>query len=105
MGIRGLKSFLEKNDFLQPYRLKDTRIVIDGNNICHQLLYSGTARHYGGNYSEVRQKVKSFFEALLSCNIKPYVVFDGAYDDDDKKTTPYYCKLRVPNERKRRKAS
>ncbi|CAC5363090.1 unnamed protein product [Mytilus coruscus] len=46
---------------------------------------NGTARHYGGNYSEVRQKVKSFFEALLSCNIKPYVVFDGAYDDDDKK--------------------
>ncbi|XP_071130267.1 single-strand DNA endonuclease ASTE1-like isoform X1 [Mytilus edulis] len=97
MGIRGLRSFIEKNGSLQPYILKDTRVVIDGNNICHHLLYIGTCRHYGGNYIEIRQNAQSFFQALLKCNIKPYVVFDGGYDDDDKKLQNIItkCELRI----------
>jgi hypothetical protein len=41
MGIRGIRKFMEQNGILQPYALKNTRVIIDGNNICHQLLYSG----------------------------------------------------------------
>ncbi|VDI13162.1 Hypothetical predicted protein [Mytilus galloprovincialis] len=83
---------------LQP-KIHDehTRVVIDGNNICHHLLYIGTCQHYGGNYIEIRQNAQSFFQALLKCNIKPYVVFDGGHDDDDKKLQNIItkCELRM----------
>ncbi|VDI70320.1 Hypothetical predicted protein [Mytilus galloprovincialis] len=53
--------------------------------------------HYGGNYIEFRQNAQSFFQALLKCNIKPYVVVDGGHDDDDKKLQNIItkCELRM----------
>lgn len=85
MGIRGLHSFMDKKGILQPYRLKNSKVIIDGNNICHQLLYNGNARHFGGDYTVIKTATEVLFKNLLKCNINPYVVFDGAHDADDKK--------------------
>ena len=85
MGIRGIRKFMEQNGILQPYALKNTRVIIDGNNICHQLLYSGSGRRFGGDYNIIKKDAWKFFNNLLHCNVQPYVVFDGAHDEDDKK--------------------
>lgn len=85
MGIRGIRMFMERNGILQPYTLKNTRVVIDGNNICHQLLYNGNGRRFGGDYNIIKEDAWKFFNNLLRCNVQPYVVFDGAHDEDDKK--------------------
>lgn len=87
MGVRGLTSFIDAHpELLTDFRLHDTKIVIDGNNLYHFLYYYfNVPCEYGGDYDQFARSCDAFFSALQSCNITPYVVFDGAYATDGSK--------------------
>lgn len=87
MGIHGLTTFIQENpDLLQDFQLHDTKVVIDGNNLYHQLFYHyHVNHHYNGDYDQFALKTKQFFHLFKSCNISPIIVFDGGYDTDDRK--------------------
>jgi len=84
MGIRGLTAFIDSHtELLTDFRLHDTRIIIDGNNLYHFLYYHFRVPcEYGGDYSQFAQNCDTFFAALRLCNVTAYVVFDGAYAAD-----------------------
>ena len=48
-------------------------------------LYPAHLGHHGGDYKGYEDNCRLFFTNLMKCNVSPYVVFDGAYDLDDKK--------------------
>ena len=87
MGIRGLTSFIDDHpELLTGFHLHDTQIVIDGNNLYHFLYYYfHIPCEYGGDYDQFARCCTAFFTALDSCNVTPYVVFDGAYAADGSK--------------------
>ncbi|XP_061198279.1 protein asteroid homolog 1-like [Saccostrea echinata] len=87
MGISGLTTFMDDNlHLLKEWRLHDTKVVIDGNNLYHLIFYNNHVDFlHGGDYDQYARKIKEFFTLLQSCNIQPYVVFDGGYEQDDKK--------------------
>lgn len=87
MGIRGLTTFVDAHpELLADFRLHDTRIVIDGNNLYHFLYYYFRIPcEYGGDYNQFAGSCDTFFAALHSCKVTPYVVFDGAYAADGNK--------------------
>uniref|UniRef100_A0A6G1SJY5 Protein asteroid 1 n=1 Tax=Aceria tosichella TaxID=561515 RepID=A0A6G1SJY5_9ACAR len=94
MGVRGLKSFIEKHDGLleDDYHLHDTRIVIDANNlVC--VLYKRSQKHerrdlFGGDMVQYGRYLNLFFSNLRQCKIEPVLVFDGAqtYEENKNKT-------------------
>lgn len=77
-----MTTFIDENQrLLSDFRLHDTRIIIDGNNLYHFLYYYFQVSHnFGGDYDRFAEKSAFFFQTLATCNIQPYVVFDGAYD-------------------------
>lgn len=87
MGILGLTTFINNNPQLtDEFRLCDTKVVIDGNSLYHFLYYKNKLDLlYGGDYDQYALKIREFFSLLHSCNIKPYVVFDGGNEPNDKK--------------------
>ena len=87
MGVGGLTTFVDDNNhLLTDHRLHDTRVVVDGNNLYHFLyFYYGINFKYGGNLNDFAECVFTYFSSLRTCNIEPYVVFDGAYAMDDSK--------------------
>jgi len=87
MGIRGLTTFIDTHpELLTNFRLHDTKIIVDGNNLYHFLYYHFQVPcEYGGDYNHFAKSCETFFAALHSCNIVPYVVFDGAYAADGNK--------------------
>jgi len=87
MGIRGLTSFIDDHpELLTDFHLHSTRIIIDGNNLYHFLYYyHHIPCEYSGDYDQFARCCDAFFTALDSCNITPYVVFDGAYAADGNK--------------------
>lgn len=87
MGISGLTTFMDDNlKLLKEFPLHDTKVVIDGNNLYHLIFYNNHVDFlHGGDYDQYARKIKEFFSLLSSCNIQPYVVFDGGYEQDDKK--------------------
>lgn len=87
MGVLGLTTFIDENQrLLSDLRLHDTPIIIDGNNLYHFLYYYFQVSHnFGGDYDRFAEKTAFFFETLATCNIQPYVVFDGAYDSSGQK--------------------
>ncbi|XP_062842131.1 protein asteroid homolog 1-like [Trichomycterus rosablanca] len=86
MGVRGLKSFIEKNDLLEHRLFRDSKVIIDGANFCHALYHdNGLDQIHGGDYDAFMDVITQFFKNLDQCNIKPYVVFDGGNDSSDKK--------------------
>lgn len=86
MGIRYLGKFMNQNKVLEKICLRDTRLIVDGNNLCHKLMEtSGRGNMYGGNYDLFSTHVEHFFFQLQKCGLSPYIVMDGAYDADDKK--------------------
>lgn len=100
MGIKHLCGYIQRRDVVKKYRLRDTKLVIDGKNLCHELMeksYTGTK--YGGNYDVFSEHVEMFFNLLRNCNIQPYVVMDGAHDSDDKKFDCLLerCEKRISN--------
>ncbi|KAJ3597310.1 hypothetical protein NHX12_000838 [Muraenolepis orangiensis] len=79
MGVKGLYSLLEDNSqIFQDIRFRDSKLVIDGNNLVFALYFkSKLERNHGGQYLAFQTYVQSFFTTLKKCGIKPYVVVDG----------------------------
>nr|XP_008110971.1 PREDICTED: protein asteroid homolog 1 [Anolis carolinensis] len=89
MGIQGFMSYVgEHREFFIDLQLRNTDVVIDGNNLYHRLYFdSNLDIRHGGDYDSFTNVVHQFFEALTTCNIRPYVVLDGGCDASDKKLT------------------
>ena len=78
MGIKGLETLLDSTKYKRAWSedpIKDN-LVIDGNNLCHEL-YSNLDRLNGGEYPEYHKKVLDFFKRLCDKDITLHVVFDG----------------------------
>ncbi|KAJ8675444.1 hypothetical protein QAD02_011230 [Eretmocerus hayati] len=100
MGIAGLASYMDKHssDFMKKYKLHDCPLVIDGNNILHQLFVdSGSDYKCGGNYTKYAQHVSLFLTKLLQCKITPIVIMDGGWEE--KKMCTMYNRLKERIER------
>ncbi|OTF69986.1 XPG and NYN domain containing protein [Euroglyphus maynei] len=84
MGVQGLLTFMNRNDYFEIHKLKDTVLVIDGYNLIYQQFFNNQQRindhMYGGDYDQLARHVQQFFKNLHKCNIHPIVVFDGAID-------------------------
>ena len=87
MGIPGLTSFVDENPWLlQDHQLHNTRLVIDGNNLYHFLYYYFHINHqYGGDYLHFSRNVQYFFTTLRTCQVSPFVIFDGCHDAANRK--------------------
>ena len=96
MGVRGLSTFIDNNQkLLSHHRLRDTKVVIDGNNLYHFLFYHYRVSHqYGGDYDHYARKCKRFFTLLRKCGVEPIIVFDGGYDPDDRKLPTILTRMR-----------
>ena len=83
MGIPLLSSFISNIDGLRKtYKLSNSYLVIDGNNLMHILYQLFNKRNqndfiFGGNYTDYRKFFHKFFDNLKKCNIKPIMIFDG----------------------------
>ena len=87
MGIRGLRKEVKEQDGAWDnfYSLADTRLVMDGDNVLYSLLstsgddYCRTdTRHvYGGQYSDLYDRIVHFFAELRQRRVLPVVVLDG----------------------------
>ena len=54
------------------------KLIVDGNSLCWYLLRSyGIDCSHGGQYSQYKQAVQSFFELLKQEGVTPIVVMDG----------------------------
>lgn len=87
MGILGLTTFINNNpQITEGFSLHSTKVVIDGNSLYH-FLYNKDKLDFlhGGDYDQYADKIREFFSLLQSCNIQPYVVFDGGNEPNDKK--------------------
>uniref|UniRef100_A0A182Q224 XPG N-terminal domain-containing protein n=1 Tax=Anopheles farauti TaxID=69004 RepID=A0A182Q224_9DIPT len=84
MGVHGLTNFIATNAslYLKPHELHDTKLVIDGDNLCVQLFKKSQHRSpsFGGSYDVYYRIVDDFFELLKLANVVPYVLLDGGYE-------------------------
>ncbi|KAE8596906.1 hypothetical protein XENTR_v10016277 [Xenopus tropicalis] len=87
MGIQGLMGYVGSKKYcFHDLQLRNTKIIIDGNNLYHRLYFeSGLDLICGGDYRLFTDAVHKFFESLSVCEIHAYVVFDGGCDISDKK--------------------
>ncbi|XP_029641977.1 protein asteroid homolog 1-like [Octopus sinensis] len=87
MGVTGLASFVKSQQcFDSKYRLHDCKIVIDANNLYHFIYYHHKVPYRcGGDYHLFVAKIKMYFKTFETCNISPYLVFDGGYETDNRK--------------------
>ena len=87
MGVRGLTSYIESIGNLgKQIELLDTKLIIDGDNLCNHLYReNGFDYQCGGQYEEFYSKIVLFFDALDSKGVESFVVLDGAYDKSDKR--------------------
>ncbi|XP_071786162.1 single-strand DNA endonuclease ASTE1-like [Asterias amurensis] len=89
MGVRGLTSLIgEHPSLFCRHQLHDVRLVIDGYALLYFLYQDPPAcddGHHGGRYQHFATKCQSFFRNLAKCNVSTFVLFDGAYEKDDKK--------------------
>lgn len=96
MGIRGLTTYIARHSdqYLEPFDLHDTYLVIDGNSLASQL-YNWHARcncAFGGDYDKYAQCVREFFDNLIKCGVISLVLIDGGYEN--KKVKTVYARLR-----------
>ena len=88
MGVRGLSTYLaQRRDFFDAKELRDTEVIIDGNNLRFQLYRQcrGLNDCFGGDYDKYYNFVRQFFARLKRCGITPVIVMDGAFDKDNRK--------------------
>ncbi|KAM4029216.1 single-strand DNA endonuclease ASTE1 [Anomaloglossus baeobatrachus] len=87
MGIQGFMTFVSSHsNFFHELKLKNTKLIIDGNNLYHKLYFdSGLDLVHGGDYDKFTDVLSKFFQSLSVCRIQAYVVFDGGCDISDKK--------------------
>lgn len=97
MGVRGLTTFIAKKSeqYLDPYELHDTSIVIDGDCVASQLHSRNKFSAFGGNYDEYYQQVCNFFALLKSCNVNAFVLMDGGYEEKKMKTIKNRLQTRI----------
>ena len=90
----GLEAELVEREF------HDRRLVIDGNQLCHQLYACWNAKNLGledldsedgGQYPEYYRRANDFFDKLMQSRIEAYVVFDGV-EKKEKLTEEYIVK-------------
>ena len=81
MGIKGLTSFVSKEDLRNRHKLSDGFVVIDGNNLMFYIYSSTNSKRnddlFGGIYDEYGNQFRKFVKNLKKCNISPILVFDG----------------------------
>lgn len=66
MGILGLMKFVKERGALSPGRLRDCRLVVDGNLLCIFLYEASKAGwKYGGDYVTFGQEVKEVSATFL----------------------------------------
>ncbi|XP_054281710.1 protein asteroid-like [Macrosteles quadrilineatus] len=95
MGVRGLTTYIKTNEkkFLKLHKLHNCTILLDGNSIAANLfIWSSIESAFGGDYDKFAKYVKEFFKLLQKCKIKPFVLFDGGYEQRKLKTV--YSRLR-----------
>ncbi|NXX21250.1 ASTE1 protein, partial [Podargus strigoides] len=87
MGIQGLTGFVEERGaFFTELRVRDTKLVIDGSSLYHQLCFASAADfRRGGDYSLFAAAVGDFFSSLRACRVAPFVVLDGGRGAEDRK--------------------
>lgn len=92
MGVRGLKSFVERHDglFVKDHHLHDTHVIIDAANLMCAL-YIASQKHerrdlFGGDMCQYGRYLESFFGNLRRCQVIPILVFDGAQTHDQNKS-------------------
>ncbi|NWS67603.1 ASTE1 protein, partial [Crotophaga sulcirostris] len=87
MGVQGLSGFVEERGaFLSELRVRDTRLVIDGSSLYHQLCFASAADfRRGGDYDCFAAAVRAFFGRLRACRVAPFVVLDGGRGAADRK--------------------
>ncbi|KAG5842389.1 hypothetical protein ANANG_G00177150 [Anguilla anguilla] len=88
MGVQGLTSYMEENRrlFFKDLKLSNTTLVIDGCSLYFRLYFtSGLDQQRGGDYDSFANLIQQFFEALSTCNIRPFVLLDGGIDYTNKK--------------------
>ncbi|XP_052852767.1 LOW QUALITY PROTEIN: protein asteroid [Drosophila gunungcola] len=85
MGVRGLTSYIAQRAeiYLKPFELHSTALVIDGDNLSCNLYkdVAGSYSAFGGDYDDFYRAVVQFFQVLAECNIRPYVLMDGGYEE------------------------
>ncbi|KAJ8371478.1 hypothetical protein AAFF_G00307960 [Aldrovandia affinis] len=68
-----------KTTFLVNLKLRNTRLVIDGNSLYRGLyLSSRLDQQHGGDYARFADCVRRFFKVLSFCDIRPFVVLGGS---------------------------
>lgn len=84
MGIGGLSSYVSQRsaDYLREYRLCNTELVIDGQNIASEIYGRNCDCFFGGDYATFSKHVSEFFDKLLYCGVTPVVVMDGGTDEE-----------------------
>lgn len=100
MGIKGLTSFVENNSnsLMKNYELHDTDLVIDGESTAYQLYchhFHPKNCCFTGDYDRYGMSIRSFFDLLIKCNIRPILIFDGGYDDRKMNTIENRMKDRI----------
>ncbi|XP_014793256.1 PREDICTED: protein asteroid homolog 1 [Calidris pugnax] len=87
MGVPGVSSFVEEHgSFFTELRVRDTKLVIDGSSLYHQLCFASAADfRRGGDYGPLAAAVGEFFGSLRACRVAPFVLLDGGRGADDRK--------------------
>lgn len=82
MGVKGLMTYmLDDSSALKPHKLRNTRVIIDGNNLLHSIHHAhNIVWQFGGEYDSFDKALVKFFDRLTLCELEPFVVFDGCYD-------------------------
>lgn len=97
MGVKGLTTYIAKkaDQYLVPFELHDTCLVIDGDSIASNLYQWSphTNSAFGGDYNQYHHIVQRFFAALHRCRVRSFVLLDGGYQRRKLKTV--HARLRA----------
>src|SRR5687768_8194531 len=87
MGVKGLSTFIAKNNLLEPWQLSKCKILIDGNNLEHHLFSQSqnSNEFYGGDFHNYAKEIEAFFECLHACSIEPLIILDGGMNPNGRK--------------------
>ncbi|XP_054165568.1 protein asteroid homolog 1-like [Oppia nitens] len=73
-----------QTDITQPIELRDTKVLIDGHHIQHELYFEASRQHrddnYGTNYAHFADTITSFVRRLQICQVVPIIIYNGSID-------------------------
>lgn len=85
MGVKNLKSLVQKSNLLEDFTLTQSPIVIDAANVYYFLYFNSDPKldqSHGGDYPGFKEEICRFFKALQDCEVTPHVVLDGGSDPE-----------------------